>query len=445
MLPLFYSLYGLVDFYVYSRKATPGRLWRKEYLERNQDYSSDHEEPEDEDFEEDEPVLDQSAEEVVEDMTPTSFIRNTLQNIYSYWSGHFITDFINVVHGFKNRFTNAKDLKLHITDLEDLSHTWLMTLEDVEGSVDTHWTDTLLGNINKSPYVPDVPKGAVKEFPKRLPFKFQQKHAESYFTSPSLGTSGKKITLPSVIFTQDYTKMPATEDHLFEYYGRQGTLDSQITHKLLDLEGDIISNITEAMDSLDVSDSSSVHLFAIKEALSILSDTNTLAMQSNYRSKSYSITTACKAKLRIRENILNRFYGDNCIKDALKGSSFFNNQLFGPISKTLQDKLDSYVNRSEAKLTPKPFHSRAPYSNNKRSRSSNPQRGARKASRSNYDVGSNYHNSTGSSSSAYHLQPASNPAHTSGHSGSRSNPLFQDRPRRPRRGRNQRGRGSRNS
>ena len=299
----------------------------------------------------------------------------------------------------------------------------------------------MLGKMIKSPY---VPKDTVKEFPKRLPFKFQNKSADTYFTSPSLGIAGKKINLPNVIFSQEYTKMPATDDHLFELYGRQGTLDCQITHKLLELKVDIVSNLTEAIDSLDVSDSSAVHLYAIKEALDVLADTTTLAMQSNYRAKSFSIATACKAKLKIRENILNRFYGDNCIKDALKGSSFFTNQLFGPISKTLQDKLDSYVNRSEAKLTPKPYLSNNP-SNNKRSRSSNPQRGARKMSRSNYANYGNYGNSVGYVGNSRYVQPTSTPPQNSGSSGSRSNPLFHDRPRRGRRGRTQRGRGSRNS
>ena len=39
----------------------------------------------------------------------------------------------------------------------------------------------------------------------------------------------------------------------------------QITHKLLELKVDIVSNLTVAIDSLDVSDSSAVHLYTIKK------------------------------------------------------------------------------------------------------------------------------------------------------------------------------------
>ena len=130
----------------------------------------------------------------------------------TYWSDHFITDSIDIVHGFRNRYQTGKDLKLYILNLEDLKHSWLVDLESCEDIVDTHWTDEMLGKMIKSPY---VPKDTVKEFPKRLPFKFQNKSADTYFTSPSLGIAGKKINLPNVIFSQEYTKMPATDDHLF--------------------------------------------------------------------------------------------------------------------------------------------------------------------------------------------------------------------------------------
>ena len=418
------------------RKAAPGRLWKNNDGNDTVNEHSEQEEPE-VDLEEDEAVQDDSAEDMEEDMTPTAFVRTMLHKINSYWSDHFISDSVDIVHGFNNRFVSGKDLKLHITNLDDIAKSWYMDLEQNEDIVENHWTEELRGKMIKSPY---VPKDLVRGFPKRLPYKFSHKPAQSYFSSPSMGTAGKRVNLPSVIFTKDFTKMPATEDHIFEYYGRQGTLDCQITHKLLELETDIISNITEAVDSLDVSDSSAVHLYAVKEALHALADTTTLAMQSNYRAKSFSIVTACKAKLKIRENVLNRFYGDNCIKDALLGSSFFTNQLFGPISRTLQDKLDSYVNRSEAKLSPKSFHLGNP-SLNKRSRGLNSQRGSRKMGRPDYG---NFNNDFGYVGNSTLLQSSSAASRPSGTSNSRSNPLFQDRPRRQRRGRNQKGRGSRN-
>ena len=91
-------------------------------------HSSDQEEPDAEALEEDETVHDISAEEEPEDMTPTSFFRNTLQKIYTHWSDHFITDSIDIVHGFRNRYQTGRDLKLYILDLEDLKHSWLVDL-----------------------------------------------------------------------------------------------------------------------------------------------------------------------------------------------------------------------------------------------------------------------------------------------------------------------------
>ena len=394
---------------------------------------SDQEEPDEEPLEEGESVQDDSNEDTLEDMTPSAYTRDILQQINGIWPIHFSCESLNVVHGFGKNVCNSRDIKLHITNLSDLSHTWLMDLEGNEDITENHWTEEMRGKMNKNPF---VPRDSVKEFPKRLPYKFQQKSAQQYFAAPDMGFN-KKVTLPTVIFSQEYTKTPENTDHLFEFYGRQGSLDCQITHKLLEMQVDMVSNISEALDCLDVSDSSSVHFFAIKEGLDSLMNTITLAKQSNYRAKSFSIATSCKSKLKIRESILNKYDGDVSIKDALKGSNFFTNQLFGPISKSLQDKLDSYVNRSEAKLTPKKPGNNNNDSNYRRGRTPNALRGARKRARSEFV---NYGNSFDRAGSS---KMAMAPSVRSGASSSGSNPLFQERPQRGHRGRNQKGRGSR--
>ena len=416
-----------------------------QYLDQDQDHLSGNDEVgndnEDYGYGDEESIRDPSEVEFLEDTPPTSIIKAILQNISSYWSDHFITDNSTIIYGFQAH-SQSRNIKLHVKNLADLAHTWLMDIEQCSEGMETHWTDTLLAKIIRAPY---LPKDTAKEFPKRLPVKFSDKQAENYFTSHYMGAAGKKIPLPSVIFSHDWVKMPSTDDGLFEFYGRQGALDGQITHQLLTLERDIITNITEVIDCIEVKDSSAVHLFTIKEALKCLADTNTLATQSNYRAKSMSIVTACKAKLNVRELILNKYTGDNSIKEALKGSNFYSPQLFGPISSTLQDKLDSYINRSEAKLSPKPYHSKPNSSNNsKRGRGSNPQRGARKAS---YYYLDNYNSGNNVGTSQY-VQPAPAPSRQAAASSNQSNPLFHDRPRhqeRGRRGQNKKKRGSRYS
>ena len=141
-------------------------------------------------FFEDESNRDQSEEEYVEDVPPTSIIKATLQNISSYWSDHFYTDSNNIIHGFQAP-SQHRTINLHIKDLNDLCYTWLMDLEKCDEDTDTHWTSTLLAQLIKAPF---LPKQTAKEFPRRLPVKFSDKQAENYFTSNSLGAAGKKIT-----------------------------------------------------------------------------------------------------------------------------------------------------------------------------------------------------------------------------------------------------------
>ena len=147
------------------RKAAPGRLWKNNDGNDTVNEHSEQEEPE-VDLEEDEAVQDDSAEDMEEDMTPTAFVRTMLHKINSYWSDHFISDSVDIVHGFNNRFVSGKDLKLHITNLDDIAKSWYMDLEQNEDIVENHWTEELRGKMIKSPY---VPKDLVRGFPKRLP------------------------------------------------------------------------------------------------------------------------------------------------------------------------------------------------------------------------------------------------------------------------------------
>lgn len=165
----------------------------------------------------------------------------------------------------------------------------------------------------------------------------------------------------------------------------------------------------------------------INESFVNLADTNRLAIQSNYRAKSYAIASCTKAKLNLRDSVLKKIKGDNSTKEALRGSNFFSNSLFGPLPKSLMEKLDSYSNRSEAKLTPISFQKF-----NKRKSDSTPNRGVNKPKRANYGNQRQYNQYNQqynqSSDRGGYSDYSTNPS--SGSPKYATNSLFQNQPRR---------------
>ena len=180
----------------------------------------------------------------------------------------------------------------------------------------------------------------------------------------------------------------------------------------------------------------------IKQSLGLLQDANDLAKGSNFRAKSFSITSSCKAKLNMRDALLNKVKGEEYIKSCLRGSCFLNEDIFGPIPEIVQSRLDSFSNRSDAKLT----------IFNKRSGDSLPRRSnsKKRGAVSNYSHPSNFNSNYNSGYNYGYNYPSTSNANFNDYQVSQSPALFHEKPRpRNSRGRSRksrsrsRGRGSR--
>ena len=99
--------------------------------------------------------------------------------------------------------------------------------------------------------------------------------------------------MPTSIFSPNSAINTDASIHLFEYWGREGLLDSEITHNILELNKDMVGSNLNVLKSIDLTD-----LEDAKEKLDILKSNmqnifnfNGLAVQSNYRSKTFHILT----------------------------------------------------------------------------------------------------------------------------------------------------------
>ena len=391
----------------------------------------------------DEEDLEDSPEEEGELLSENMLTRKKLLELQQFWPGHFESQNIEAIHGLA-RNTNASIIRLKLGDWKDISYTWLKDMEKDSVNKDKYWLKTNLDKISKSPYVPSLDKNI--KFPKRLPVSFPSKTEENYFLSQQFAKSGSKLTVPSLIFGADSMKIPNSEDPMCEYWSRQCTLDCQITNELLLVETDITNSISELLDKLQISDSDTDTINDIKHSVSLLLDTNKMARASNFRAKSLAITASCKAKLNMRDTLLSKVKGDNFIKDALRGSCFMNEDIFGPIPVNIQSKIDAFSNRSDAKLTPK-YNKRTGESFSRRG--NNKRRGT--INSFNYNLPSNYPSNYSANNYQGFNYGYDNPSTSnSGYNGSQGSQsaLFHEKPRhrgsrgKPRKARG-RGRGSR--
>ena len=111
--------------------------------------------------------------------------------------------------------------------------------------------------------------------PKQLPIKFVSSGAEKFFAKKFIAAPGK-LYLPSQVFTQDAFTMPKSDTHFYEYFGRQGTLECEITHSLLDLTDDMIKALTAKFDTLDLNKQDEDKICVIRDTLTNLANVNRL-------------------------------------------------------------------------------------------------------------------------------------------------------------------------
>ena len=366
----------------------------------------------------------ESLEEPPQDSHSVGVMKDILMSIFKYFGKAFSISKLKIIHGFENLTRSSNDIKLAVNT--DLDCTWLKAPTPVSSDTIGTWPKKDLVFLSKNNWVHE---DFTKMIPRQLPIKIVSDEADKFFAKKFIATPGK-ISLPSQVFTQDTFSMPKSDTHFYEYFGRQGTLECEITHNLLDLTDDMIKALVAKFDTLDLNNQDSEKIKVIKDTFFNLANVNRLAIQSNYRCKTFSIVSCVKAKTELRDSVLNKFKGSNSTKEALRGSSFFTDSLFGPLPTTLTDNLNSCSGRSSAVLY---------------TTFSNPKKTAkRKSDTSHLDYSSakrgNY-NRVGNTSGrgGFHNSPTNN-ASVSKYA---TSPHFHNRPHNQHRGRGQKKRGSR--
>ena len=262
----------------------------------------------------------------------------TIQDVFRKTHGYFAKKFSTAEKTIKWQLNLSKDAakKFKLRIETDLAETWLgKPKASVNDSVGT-WGPTDLTFKLRSKWTPEQ---FVNNHPSRVPISFENSEDEEYFFAKSEFCSGKKIPLPTCIFSPNSALNTDSSLHMFEYWGRMGLLDSEITHNMLDLNKDMLASNLNVLNDIDVEDANTKEMLNIvKSNMENILNFNGLAVQSNYRAKTFHILSTVKAKFDLRSQVLNKFEGEASLIEKLQYSNFYTKSLFGPVPEELYNR-----------------------------------------------------------------------------------------------------------
>ena len=262
-----------------------------------------------------------------------------IQDVFKQTHGFFEKKFCTAERNIKWKLNLADDASKRLKFLidTDLDDTWLGTPKSSKNDSVGTWPARKLIFNAKNKWVPEQ---FTKQHPVRIPFKFNDSNDAEYFEQKFLMSHGKRIELPTSIFSPNSAVNTDGSIHLFEYWGREGLLDSEITHNILELNKDMVGSNLNVLKSIDLNDvdDAKEKLDILKANMQNIFNFNGLAVQSNYRSKTFHILTNVKAKYELRSQILRKYEGEAGLIEKLQGSHFYTNTLFGPIAEELYNK-----------------------------------------------------------------------------------------------------------
>ena len=138
-------------------------------------------------------------------------------------------------------------------------------------------------------------------------------------------STGKKINLPTGIFSPNSVLIKESENKScnYEFWGRQGALDSEITCYLLEFNKERIANVIELLHDLSINNQNKATIDQIKNNMEGIDHFKTLALQLNHRTKSWAIQTCVKARWELGSFGYESFFRSGRRRVNLMYSGFF--------------------------------------------------------------------------------------------------------------------------
>ena len=202
-----------------------------------------------------------------------------------------------------------------------------------------------------------LPEKVKYKDPLKFKFSCNDKRLENFLTLTNKVTdkSNKVKLSPKVFSSPSYDLPKGNVGPAIDVFLREELTDNLITDEFIDINERFLNDVTTAITENTSGLSDTQLLAQIKPKLELIRKTNTLASASNLRGRSSILSTLVFNKTALRNEVLDNFTGGSGqehTKETLKGTSFFDYTLFGPIPKSLLDTCIS-TSRSDFILKPK--------------------------------------------------------------------------------------------
>ena len=219
--------------------------------------------------------------------------------------------------------------KLSLVIEPKLKPTFLNNPVDENGAP-TKWDSKELSFTKASLW---APKSLSKTMPKRLPIHISDPATKPFFSDEYFFTTTKRISLPTGVFSPASVLLNSSEERSCsqEFWGRQGVIDSEITCQLLEFTQDRLAEIEYTLNSIKFQADIKPSMDKVRKSISVLTNFNKLALQSNYRQRNWSIQSCVKARQDLRTYVLSHYKGDDTVREHLLYSGFMSEDLFGPL------------------------------------------------------------------------------------------------------------------
>ena len=268
--------------------------------------------------------------EVEDEEEKVANVQDVLAGAYKFFPGKFqkVTD-KNIKFGVRSITKNTKLLFNIQINLKD---SWLGDPTEVVGENDRCWDpDKLVFKKNFK----WVPQNVHLQHPRRMPINFNDEAEESFFKdAPLIGGSSHKVHLNSGIFSPNKVTLDSKFTKI-ESWGRQGVLECEVTGNIISFCADMMGGISNLLEGLNINDQDSTIMKRVEKNISNVNNFLDLALQTNYRARSFATATCVNAKQELRQSVLDKFNGVANVKEKLLCSDFHTESLFGPIPRDL--------------------------------------------------------------------------------------------------------------
>ena len=196
-----------------------------------------------------------------------------------------------------------------------------------------------------------VPNDKKEGLPLPISYEFNKINLEAFFKGSTL-VRDQKVQLPRNVFDPSSITMSKNDNfHIIDSLLRKAIGEIGVVDKF-------ILALMEFVNSWSTSDDEEINLELFADRARIVASSLSITSMANLRARQFCTAAFTNNKLKFRQNVLDRCFGQNQTKEILKLTSLSTPGLFGPLPESFAKRLDAAASSvtNNYMLRPKAFN-----------------------------------------------------------------------------------------